>query len=53
MHLSDHIKEKTQGPMKPDSVHSEFCMKTSSVQIAEKTGAEGDEDCLIAFLAEI
>lgn len=44
MHLSDYIKEKTQDHMKPDSVHSAFCMKSSSVQIAEKTGAEGDQD---------
>lgn len=44
MHLSDHIKEKTQDHMKPDSVHSAFCMKSSSVQIAGKTGAEGVQD---------
>lgn len=44
MHLSDYIKEKTQGHMKPDSVHRAFCMKSSSVQIAEKTGAEADQD---------
>lgn len=44
MPLSDHIKEKARDHMRPDSVHREFCMKTSSVQIAEKTGAEGDED---------